>query len=168
MNQIPNLNIGSMSRIPTNVLGSLRSHREQDTEQQLLDLVISKAIYDVQHFYNSNKMSQEENKVFFSQELVLESIRKTCYLQSVLLILNQIKRFVMNTLLSEDAGYKGILKTSIQELFANSRKRLSPSFFPVLSVMEKIKPSQYKGGSKLGDTLECFHDITNTMVDDET
>jgi hypothetical protein len=113
MSQIPNLNIGNMSRIPSNVLGSLRSQREQDTEQQLLDLVISKAIYDVQHFYNSNKMSQEENKVFFSQELVLESIRKTCYLQSVLLILNQIKRFVMNTLLSEDAGYKGMLKTSI-------------------------------------------------------
>lgn len=74
----------------------------------------------------------------------------------------------MNTLLSEDHGFKGMLKASIQELFANSRKRLRPSFFPVLQVMEKVKPSQYKGGNKLGDTLECLHDILNTLIDDET
>jgi len=37
-----------------------------EAEQQQLDMVISKAIYDIQHFYNSNKITQEEHKVFFS------------------------------------------------------------------------------------------------------
>jgi len=37
-----------------------------EAEQQQLDMVISKAIYDIQHFYNSNLIMQVEYKVFFS------------------------------------------------------------------------------------------------------
>lgn len=66
MKQVPNLSSKKISRAPSQSLSPLRSRREMEAEQQQLDLVISKAIYDIQHFYNSNKITQEEYKVFFS------------------------------------------------------------------------------------------------------
>ena len=74
----------------------------------------------------------------------------------------------MDIMLNADADGIGLLKAAIQELFANSRKRLNPTYYPVLSVLETEKPSQYKGGVKLGDTLECIHDILNIIMKHES
>lgn len=98
--------------------------KNSEIDEMQIDLVISKAIFDIQHFHQSNKVNQQEYQIFMqpTSELRLEPYGKTCYLQAVLLAFNQVKRFVMSIMLHANIDEMGLLKAAIQEFLAKSRR----------------------------------------------